>query len=175
VLVGLGVVATLLVVLLIVAGWVLSRIGLPLDGLDIGIKPIPVPATACPSLRLVHDDAARATAVWNPVWSGTETPSQAREFWVEMGPILERLDQSLHRALPRVPAPIAAQFRVSIRDVEVGQAALLYFRDPHRYMSATFSQLFEGSDALWQASQLVGNACGFDLWDVPNPPPRASA
>ena len=147
----------------------------PRSAFDIGPKPIPVPAAACPSLRLVHDDAARATALWNPVWSGTETPSQAVEFWPEMGPTLQHLDESLHAALPRVPAPIAAQFRITIRDVEFGQAGLLYFRDPSRYENATFRQLFEGTDALWQASQLVGNACHFDLWDLPNPPPRAPA
>ena len=114
------------------------NLNLDLGNLNIGPKPIPVPAAACPSLRLVHDDSAHATALWNPVWSGTETPSEAAEFWPEMGPTLQRLDESLRAALPRVPAPIAAQFRITIRDVEFGQAGLLYFRDPHRYVARQF-------------------------------------
>ena len=165
VLIGLAVVATLLVALVVVAGWMLSRIGFPLDGsLNIGSKPIPVPSPHARRCDSCTTTRYAPTALVEPgVVGHGDTVTGSR--------VLGR-DGPDAAAARRVAPPRASsragtdrrQFRITIRDVEVGQAGLLYFRDPHRYMSATVRQLFEGTYALWQASGLVGaratSTCG---------------
>ena len=146
-----------------------SCIGYVADGLSnirIGREPLPpiaVPAAACPHLRPVHDLAVLLNKQWARALDGREPwPS----FRPDLSSELATLETALSRAESHVPAPIASKFEVVVLDVHLGRAELPREKSAMEVIKPAAnrrSPLIEGVNALADASDLVGNACGYRL------------
>ncbi len=114
------------------------------------LDPIPVPPQACPYLDPVRVVVADLTNLWN------EHLFPPRE---QLVPKLDALDVVLKNAQPHVPTRIAKEFDVVLLETRVGRDELT--RDPNAiYMDS----LAKGVNALANASDLIGDACGYTLY-----------
>lgn len=132
------------------------------------LKPVPVPASACPYLRRVHDTAGSAGQAQWQVDSLTD-------FHAQLGPNLVAFESALRAALPRVPVKVATSLREVLVHVSVGVRQLDTSRSAAEYETASSGDVLAGLDALNDASDLVGNACGFRLTPVISLAPPTSA
>jgi hypothetical protein len=119
------------------------------------VKPIPIPQTACPYVRLASAAAADAAAPWHDAF--TPSPDWAR-FSKQLSTPLANLDAALTAAVPHVPRPVAQDLRTVLRDVQFGRVQLLAATSVSEYL--TGSKVLEGFTALGHASALIGTACG---------------
>ncbi len=124
---------------------------------------IPVPSASCASLRAVHLTATDAGQSWGTVLTNPNDTSSWQLFAAQLGPRLARFDLALHAAVPRTPAPIAAELRDVIRRVDVGRVQLPHAQSAADYAALTNNAVIDGYTALSRASELVGDACGFAL------------
>jgi hypothetical protein len=134
----------------------------PLGDLDARppVKPISIPATACPYLRLVS--ASASTANYSAGYAADDGRSW-RAFAQRTAPALASLERSLQLAMPHVPRLVAAQLRVTLHQVVIGRPALMTSRSSADYFDTTHGAQLIGYTALADASGRVGNACGFTL------------
>jgi hypothetical protein len=139
------------------------------ESLDAGLRlerrhlePIPIPPEACPALEPVRVEAAQARAVWTDQLGAQPKPWP--EFSAALGARLDRLAFAVQAAIPAVPPPVAAQFEVVVREVASGRQALATATDVSGYVAGTSRALFDGVGALGNASDLVGTACGPQLY-----------
>jgi hypothetical protein len=156
-----GMVVALVVGLVIALGVAMSSVK-PLGelGARAPVKPIPIPATACPYLRSVSVSASAAN------YSAGLAASDGRSwraFAERTAPALASFERSLQLALPHVQRPVAAQLRVTLHQVLIGRPALMISRSSADYLNRTNLAPLIGFSALADASGLVGNACGFTL------------
>ena len=127
--------------------------------LDSGEEPIPVPQTACPYLAQVRERAARLTELWEqPVLAGAPWP-QTRDRIVDN---LASFELELVAAEPHVPDRVRAELVAVVEKVRVGR--LTVPRSSNWADAATTHEFGEGLDALTNASDLVGPACGEPLY-----------
>jgi hypothetical protein len=127
------------------------------------LKPIPVPASSCPYLRQVHDAAEPAGREYlrllagrtDPLAWGTEAAQHAQQLAV--------LELTLAGAIPHVPTRVASELQHARANVAAGRKAVAAAGSATDYVSRSAGQAFAGTDALSNASDLVGNACGFEL------------
>lgn len=122
-------------------------------------KPIPVATAACPYLRRVHDTAGRAGELWVAATFGDF--AHVKRGDVKLA--LADFSVALRRATPHVPNAVRQQLVVTVRQVQVGERDVLKARTMQDYGMATMSAITAGNDALGNASDLVGKACGFRL------------
>jgi hypothetical protein len=137
------------------------------DNLHIGtdngrqrLSPIAVSIDACPYLRPVHEVAGRLGNQWAGSWE--PWPS----FRARLAADLPKLEAALKRAEPHVPARIVSKFEVVALEVHLGRTELPRARSPVDVLfppGVTKSPVLEGVDALADASDLVGNVCGYRL------------
>jgi hypothetical protein len=125
--------------------------------------PIPIPHSSCASLRAVQLTATDAGHSWGAVLLSQNDTKDWQTFAARLGPRLARFDVALHAAVPHVPTPVAAELRAVIRQVDLGRVQLPYAKSSATYTSLTDNAVASGYSALLQASDLVGNACGFTL------------
>ena len=127
------------------------------------VKPIPIPTSACPYLRLVSVSAS-AASLWDQGLTAND-PTSWRVFAERMAPTLASLQRSLQLAMPHVPHPVAAKVQVALHEVVIGRPALMTSRSSgdYFYFDRTNWAPLDGYNALADASGLVGNACGFTL------------
>jgi hypothetical protein len=142
------------------------EIGTVLRGLDgLGaprVKPIPIPSAACPYLRAVRD---AATAARDALFAQHDSAAT----WELLSERLDRFDEALREAMPRVPPRVAASLRAVLRRVDIGRAELPYVRTDAEYHRQIGAAPAEGFAALVEASHLVGDACTFELAPDPFP------
>ncbi|MDQ1474941.1 MAG: hypothetical protein QOE62_170 [Actinomycetota bacterium] len=119
------------------------------------VKPIPIPQTACPYVRLASAAAADAAAPWHDAFA--PSPDWNR-FSKQLSAPLANLDAALAAAVPHVPDPVARDLRTVLRDVQFGRVQLLASTSVNDYMVT--SKVLEGFTALGHASALIGTACG---------------
>jgi hypothetical protein len=124
--------------------------------------PIPIPHRSCASLRAVQLTAADAGQSWGTVLLSNDAAGW-QTFASQLGPRLARFDVALRAAIPNVPAPVAAELRDVIQQVDIGRRQLPHAKSSAAYTSLTNNAVFIGYEALGEASDLVGNACGFTL------------
>jgi len=136
---------------------------------DVGIKPIAIPAAACPYLQAVHTTAAAAGKGWADVLD-TSDSEKWRLFRAQLRPKIARFDQALRVALPHVPGRVATELHYTLHELRVGRAKLSTSKTEHDYEAQTQHAVLGGYSALLKASELVGSACGFTL----APPPFTS-
>ena len=131
---------------------------------DIGgpaVKPIPIPATACPYLRVVHVAASSAGVDWFTAL-GYNTAKQWQPFALQLEPKLTVLETSLVASIPHVPRPVARDFEDTAHQIVIGRAPTAS-RNVNEYLKGTNGAVITGWSALNHASDLIGNACGFDF------------
>jgi hypothetical protein len=125
-------------------------------------NPIPIPHSACPSLRLVSVAAHEANEPWRRLF---QDPAVLTQDWTQFSQALSTplasLDGALGAAVDHVPGPVASDLREVRRRVEVGRLELTTPHTVNDYMNN--SGVLDGYTALLHASDLVGNACGFVL------------
>jgi hypothetical protein len=122
-------------------------------------KPIPVATSACPYLRRVHDTAARSARLWVVAAFGNSkaiTRSTVNQA-------LTAFDNAMTVALPRVPEKVREQLLLTQQQVQQGEREVVKAASVHEYGLETWHAVNEGNSALGNASDLVGNACGFRL------------
>jgi hypothetical protein len=127
------------------------------------LSPISVSMNACLYLRPVHDVAVRLNDQWNRALDGRQRwPS----FRAQLASELPKLESSLRRAESHVPARIVSKFEIVVADVHLGRAELPRASSIGDVLTLTGqakSPVIEGANALSDASDLVGNACGYRL------------
>jgi hypothetical protein len=130
------------------------------DGLDLGadVRPIPIPPTSCPYLRLVATAAANAGAPWHDAFSGSASLARLER---DLPAPLAALDFALGAAIPNVPAPVARDLREVRNDVQFGRVRLLAATSADEYLRE--SKVIEGYGTLVHAGRLVGAACGANI------------
>jgi hypothetical protein len=122
------------------------------------LEPVPVAASACPALAAVRESARRAGDLWIAV------PANWQTFAAQLGPELDTFARALRAAIPVTPPVVASRLRTVLHEVEIGLRQLPASTDLSRYLDATHFALFEGVDALADASDLVGGACGAPIY-----------
>jgi hypothetical protein len=145
------------------------RFGSSLDGLNhLGdtepeLQPIPVSPSACAPLDAVRTAAAQAGDGWMSQLSADAAAWDA--FVAQLGPELQLFADALRAAIPHVPAPLGERLQRVLRHVERGQRELPTSTDLNQYLAATGAAVFMGEQALAEASQLLGTACGPPLYE----------
>jgi hypothetical protein len=135
--------------------------GLKSSGTGPTVKPIPIPAGACPYLRLVNG-AANDANHWD-VALNAGTVKAWRAFATRTAPTLVALQTSLFFAIPHVPRPVALKLQGALQQVVIGRPPLLKSTSVFDYLDKSNSALLTGYNDLVDASELVGMACGFTL------------
>jgi hypothetical protein len=130
------------------------------------VKPIPIPAAACPYLLVLHVAADSAGVGWVKALD-YDTTKQWRPFAVQLAPKLGVLETALLVASVHVPRPVAADFTDALHQVVIGRPPLAASSDVDAYLAATNSAVMQGWSDLSNASGLIGNACGFTFMSFP--------
>jgi hypothetical protein len=137
-----------------------------LSNMSIGrrhLDPIPVAASACPYLRPVHDSAESAGRTYLRLLSGRTDPNAWGAEAAQHGQQLAALELTLLAAIPHVPKRVAAELEQVSANVAAGRTAVAVAPSASDYVSRSSKRAFDGIFALEDASDLVGNACGFEL------------
>jgi hypothetical protein len=135
-------------------------------GLQIGpprLKPIPIPPRACPYLKTVRVTSGAAAAVW--LGSDPSSPNldwTSRTFHRRLEAALPPLELALRVAATQVPAPVRVQLSDSANQVALGRSILPTARDGV-FDDQLLNAMLAGTGSLANATELVGNACGFTL------------
>jgi hypothetical protein len=127
------------------------------------LQPLPVASTSCPYLRQVHDAAGPAGDSYLRLLSAQNDPSAWDVDKSRHAQELQVLELTLRDASTHVPPRIAAELDQVVRNVAVGRRELAAATSASEYVRQSASQVFTGNDALANASDLVGSACGFEL------------
>jgi hypothetical protein len=122
------------------------------------VKPVPIPATACPYLRLVSASATDAGTPWH---DALQEHGDWNLLKLRLTAPLASLDNALGTAIPQVPDVVAQDLRETRRDVQIGRAELLAASSVSDYLGR--SNVIDGYQSLAHAGALVGTACGFAL------------
>ena len=150
----------------VVGATVVNRIGVDLKiGEPPHLEPIAVPASACPPLALVRVSAARAGEGW--LHQFDSKAANWRAFASQLHPKLQVFAAALYATIPRTPRPVAVRLTTVLRDVDIGLRELPGSTDLYQYLSATNFAVLHGQQALSEASDLVGDACGAPLYSGP--------
>ena len=139
----------------------MSSINFNLDFGAPAVKPIPIPATACPYLRVVHVAASSAGAGWATAL-GYSNAKQWRPFARQLEPKLAILESSLVASIPHVPRPVAWDFEDTAHQIVIGRSPSA-FATTWDYIGRTNNAVIAGWGDLNHASDLIGNGCGFDF------------
>jgi len=87
------------------------------------VKRVPIPAAACPYLRVVYVAAESAGAGWVSALD-YHTTQQWRPFAVQLAPKLPVLETALLVASAHVPRPVASYFTDALHQVVIGRPPL---------------------------------------------------
>jgi hypothetical protein len=128
------------------------------------LEPIPIAASSCPYLRQVHDAAEPAGTAYLRAFTSRRTdpgawPIEAAQHAQQ----LAVLELTLSAAIPHVPPRVATELERVKLNVAAGRKEVAAARSASEYLSRSSGQVFDGVDALGNASDLVGNACGFEV------------
>jgi hypothetical protein len=137
-----------------------------LSGFDLKIgrkhlAPIPVAPAACPYLEPVREQSAALDDLWMRGLNGSVASDHFRD---ELDLRLIALQADAHAAEAHVPAPIVQKLRTMEWDIAVGRNELPHAQGPGPLLSDPQFPLFDGLNALADASDLVGPACGAPVY-----------
>jgi hypothetical protein len=130
------------------------------------LKPIPIAASACPYVRLMHA-AADNFQVAQPVL-GVAFDEHARVLpWPDtrarLDAALKSLEAAIQASEPQFPPQIQDQLSVTLSAVREGRVQLAVANDGADLVIATGSVREKGKLAFGYASDLVGKKCGVML------------
>jgi hypothetical protein len=126
------------------------------------VKPIRVPQSSCPYLRLVRETAAIAGEASGAAHSETDAIEWRRQSLV-LGQKLLTFDSALRAAAAHTPMRIARQLDDVDAQVNLGVKQLTMSRTGSDWSSSTISGVMNGYSSLSYASDLTGQACGFTV------------
>jgi len=124
------------------------------------VKPIPIPGASCPYLRVLNAVEGSAGENWGNALD-YHTRRQWRPFAVQLEPKLALLEATLLVAGVHVPRPVASDFTDALHHVVIGRPPLAASLTVDAYLQQTNNAVVNGWSDLNNASQLIGNACGF--------------
>ena len=135
------------------------------------LKPVPISQDACLYLDAVRSTSATATAsisdlVLEAIGQHGKvvlTPHGLAVYRRLPGE-LRALDFALRVGATKVPHPISWRLTLVAADVEDGRNTFKSSPDPASYFDAEFDPLMNSVSNLADASDLVGEQCGFKLW-----------
>ena len=78
-------------------------------------------------------------------------------------PKLANLELALTISIPHVPKPVAVDFGKTLQSIKAGRPPLLISKTADDHSNRTSFGVFDGYLALNDASNLVGDACGFEF------------
>jgi hypothetical protein len=122
------------------------------------VRPIHIPAAACPYLRTVSVTVNRAGEGWEQAIF--DTPKQWKQFAHRLAPKLAAFELALRVAIPHSPGPVVRDLRSTLHQVRVGRVHLAESSDFFDYEGISHDAVTNGLDSITHASQLVGHACG---------------
>jgi hypothetical protein len=159
--VGIGFAAAL-VIALVAGGTFFDNLGRVRFGRQ-PLSAIGVSADACPYLNRVHTLVVRLDRQWTDALAGRD---RWPTFRTELATELPALQAALVRSEPYVPEPIGSRFETMVLDLRLGVAELpqaASVMDVLVRPGTSKSPLVDGVNALADASDLVGEACGYRL------------
>jgi hypothetical protein len=130
------------------------------------LDPIPIAASACPYVVLMHQAANNFQASVPPgglLYDERGRPRSWPQARARMMLTLDALETSIAGSRPHLPAPVRRQLAVALREIRSGRAQLLLARDGTDFWSRTVDGLERGKLAFGYASDLVGRRCGVPL------------
>jgi hypothetical protein len=131
------------------------------------VKPIPIPATACPYLRVLNAVEESAGVGWIKAL-GYNTPQTWRPFAAQLAPKLAVLETTLLVASAHVRGPVASDFADALHQVAIGRPSLATSLTEDAYVTQTNDAVLAGWADLNHAGQLIGDACGFSFSRLPS-------
>jgi hypothetical protein len=131
------------------------------------VKPISIPATSCPYLRVLNAVEESAGAGWINALD-YNTTDQWRPFAAQLAPKLAVLETTLLVASAHVPRPVASDFADALHQVVLGRPALAASLTVNDYLSQTNDAVEAGWSDLNDAGGLIGLACGFVFSPLPD-------
>jgi hypothetical protein len=137
------------------------------------LQAIPVSKKVCPYVRLMHVAANDFQSV-NPAGNLAVFAQSMNEKWPEqrarLAHRLDVLDSAVVAGKAHFPEPIRRRFSTVITSIRAGEVQLVRARDLSDLLSERTDNIFtNGEYAFGDASDLVGNACGFHLAADPQP------
>jgi hypothetical protein len=127
------------------------------------LSPISISSDACPYLDPVHNLAVKLNDQWARALDGREPWPSFRSDLVTELPLLET---ALTSAQTHVPQRVASKLEVVVLDLRLGLAELPHaasFGDVLTPPGNRNSPVLDGVNALADASDLVGDVCGYRL------------
>jgi hypothetical protein len=131
------------------------------------LDPIPIAASACPYVVLMHQAAnnfqASVPALGILGYDSRGRPLTWPQARARLTTTLDALEVSITGSRPHLPAPVRRQLVVALREIRSGRAQLPLASDGPDFWSRTQDELDRGKLAFGYASDLVGDRCGVPL------------
>ena len=126
------------------------------------LKPIPIAASACPYVALMHAAADNYQNTVPMFWIAIDANGHLVPWATErprLDATLRLLDGSIKVSTAHFPAPIRAQLAVTESAIDEGRVQLAHARDLQDVMNRSQPALDRGQRAFGFASDLVGRQC----------------
>ncbi len=130
------------------------------------LNPIPIAATACPQVRILHLTADGFQLALGSAESGTDQHGRPMSWPVarnQLDTAMQRLDTAIANGAPHFPEAIRVYLTTTQLDIREGRTQLAGSRDAQDMTSRTQALLDEGKTAYGNASDLVGQQCDVPL------------
>jgi hypothetical protein len=131
------------------------------------LDPIPIAASACPYVVLMHEAANNFQAAVPPLGiTGYDSRGRALSWpqvRARVKAALDALEVSIVGSRPHVPAPVRLQLVLALREIRRGRAQLPLASDGTDLWNRAVNHLDRGKLAFGYASDLVGHRCGVTL------------
>ena len=131
------------------------------------LDPIPIAASACPYVVLMHQAANNFQTSVPPLGILGYDARGRRLTWPQvrarLTTTLAALEVSIAGSRPHLPIPVRRQLVVALREIRSGRAQLPLARDGDDFWQRTQDELDRGKLAFGYASDLVGRRCEVTL------------
>ncbi len=130
------------------------------------LQPIPIAASACPYVRLMHtaaDNFQRAEPVLGTALDEHGNALPWPQTQARLKTTLESFDTTIQISESHFPPPIQRQLETTLREVRAGRVQVAVARDGSDVWTRTEPMLERGKLAFGYASDLVGKQCGVML------------
>jgi hypothetical protein len=130
------------------------------------LDPISIPARACPYLDAVRITGTSAGNATGDLVVNRPSAHAVATFKTEYPAKLAAFELALRAAATQSPEPVRAQLTEVAKQVAWGRTLVRDAPDVPTFASSAFGPLMSGVSALQDATDLVGDACGFRLAPV---------
>jgi hypothetical protein len=130
------------------------------------LSPIPIGASACPYVVLMHAAANNFQSVEPFLGVGFDAHGKQltwKQTRNRLRPALETLERSIEGSSPHFPIPVQRQLAVALANVRVGRVDLAVARNGNDLFDHSWPAVQEGQRAFGYASDLIGKRCSVKL------------